>query len=106
MSLEDEITDFRVIEKMFKYTDMRGDNECWNYYNEHPSERGRFYYRGKPEYAYRVMYCIENGPIPPNKVVMHTCDNPMCVNPKHLKLGTHKENIHDAMNKGRRPSKE
>lgn len=39
--------------------------------------------------------------IPPGYVIMHLCDTPRCINPKHLQLGTQKENMLDAWNKGR-----
>ena len=51
--------------------------------------------------APRVSYEIANGPIPEGKCVMHTCDNPNCVNPKHLRVGTVAENNWDKMLKGR-----
>lgn len=39
--------------------------------------------------------------VPPGMVVMHSCDNPRCVNPDHLVLGTQRDNIHDSIRKGR-----
>lgn len=42
-------------------------------------------------------------PIPPGMVVMHSCDNPPCTNPAHLKIGTKKDNTHDMIAKGRHP---
>lgn len=52
--------------------------------------------------AHRVSWIIHNGDIPERMVVRHyVCDNPCCVNPNHLKLGTRKQNAHDALVKGR-----
>lgn len=52
--------------------------------------------------AHRIAWALMNGPIPAGRVVMHGCDNPPCVNPDHLSLGSQMDNIHDAIAKGRR----
>lgn len=51
--------------------------------------------------AHRIAFSLVHGPIPFGMVVMHTCDNPRCVNVDHLKLGTQAENVADMVNKGR-----
>jgi hypothetical protein len=51
--------------------------------------------------AHRIAYELAYGPIADGLQVLHRCDNPPCCNPAHLFLGTIKENIHDAMAKGR-----
>ncbi len=51
--------------------------------------------------AHRFSWELHNGPIPEGMIVMHICDNPPCVRPDHLKLGTLKENSQDAIAKGR-----
>lgn len=56
----------------------------------------------KTVYAHRVAWIMTNGPIPDGLNVLHRCDNPSCVNPAHLFLGTAQDNQDDAIVKGRR----
>lgn len=79
------------------------NDDCWEWrgvkdkdgYGQVP-----FGYR-KHTKAHRISWIIHNGSIPDGLLVCHHCDNPSCTNPKHLFLGTKKDNDKDCRNKGR-----
>lgn len=58
-------------------------------------------HQGKPTNAHRVAYLLARGEITNGLEVCHSCDNTRCINPAHLFLGTHKQNMVDMSAKGR-----
>lgn len=76
---------------------------CWGWSAGHGGKDGRamISLRGEQDYAYRVSYEIHHGPITDGLHVCHSCDNPECSRPDHLWLGTAKDNLQDAAQKGR-----
>jgi hypothetical protein len=62
---------------------------------------GAFSYNGKRVLAHRFAYEAYMGTIPEGLLVLHKCDNRLCVRPSHLFLGTNQENMDDRMAKGR-----
>ncbi len=89
-----------------KTTDLRYKTEyigsCWIWtYALSPSGYGAFQWDGKRRRSHRIAYQIAFGEIPEDKLVCHKCDNPSCVNPQHLFLGSPKQNTQDMIYKGR-----
>lgn len=74
---------------------------CWEWLGKKRGGYGMFSADHKNHLAHRLMYVKYNGNIPENKNVCHKCDNPSCVNPQHLWLGTHQENMTDMITKKR-----
>ena len=72
--------------------------ECWEWQGR--KDKGG-YGRLDARLAHRVAWELLEGPIPENLCVLHSCDNPSCVNPYHLFLGTQKDNVADMIAKGR-----
>lgn len=78
---------------------------CWIWMRACDEDgRGRFVYEGKSWLLSRLSYTLFVGPIPVGLLICHTCDIPGCVNPFHLFVGTHQDNVLDMVNKGRHKS--
>ena len=62
---------------------------------------GLIRFNGKSCTVHRVSFTVHKGEIPAGMVIMHACDNRLCVNPEHLSIGTHSDNTRDMDSKAR-----
>ena len=80
-------------------------DDCWLWVGGHGrnldgSHRAQFRI-GTSRYASRAAYALYIGDVHAGELVLHSCDNGMCVNPKHLRIGTHKDNTKDMIDRRR-----
>lgn len=66
-----------------------------------PAGYGVMWFEGRQLLSHRIAWTVYRGPIPQGMQVLHKCDNPCCVNPAHLFLGTQHDNMHDMIRKNR-----
>ena len=103
-------------ERFWEKVDRRGPDECWEWQASR-NEQGYGWFwvpsANRMVGAHRVAYEITHGPLPTKKkgvlgaaggLVLHSCDNPPCVNPAHLRLGDQTENMADKSERGRHPN--
>lgn len=77
-------------------------DECWYWKGAPgPGGKGQFKVQGLVLRPSRVSYILHKGDIPVGLLILHSCDNPLCVNPAHLRTGTHQDNMNDMTLRGR-----
>jgi hypothetical protein len=92
-----------TLEERFQHKVLRGaPDECWPWQGV-PNKKGygRIVTGARAEMAHRVAWKLAFGPIPEGMLVLHSCDNPPCCNPRHLFLGDDLVNAQDREAKGR-----
>ncbi len=96
-----------LAEKVWSKVDVRDIDECWLWVGAHGKHGHGHLQRGgrgtKFVTAHRAAYELTYGPMSDDLEVCHRCDVRDCCNPKHLFLGTHRENMVDMSRKGRSP---
>jgi hypothetical protein len=92
-----------INKRFWSKVDKKESDECWNWKGcTKPKGYGKIV-NGKEKFsAHRFSWMIHNGD-PGNLWILHKCDNPSCVNPNHLFLGTPIENTQDMISKNRKP---
>lgn len=95
----------KTIERFWANTQRNGD-DCWRWMGATNNQGYGVLavYSGDKRQrvlAHRLSIVIATGADIDGRVVMHTCDNPLCVNPDHLRIGTQADNVRDALRKGR-----
>jgi hypothetical protein len=80
-----------------------GENACWEWQGLKTHGYGVIHHEGVTYRTHRLAYMLTRGGIAKGKLILHHCDNPACCNPKHLRVGTHRENSLDQRNRKRGP---
>jgi hypothetical protein len=91
----------KILRNFFKQVIERSDG-CWEWTGYRtPQGYGRFnLFKGCNRLAHRFSYEAHHGEVPAGKIVRHLCNRKWCVNPHHLEVGTHTENMSDVRSRG------
>lgn len=90
-----------IVDRLLNKTSIQ-DNGCWMFIGARNSDGyGTVRYQGKAYGAHRLAYELFVEPIPAGASILHTCDNPWCINPDHLFPGSQLDNVRDMIAKGR-----
>jgi len=88
--------------KFWEKVDKTDPSGCWIWTGARSSAGyGQIRIQHRLYYAHRLMWIIMRGVIPYGLEILHKCDNPWCVNPDHLFIGSQSDNIIDSVSKGR-----
>ena len=91
-----------LLERFWENVDVRGENDCWEWQASRTTAGyGVIYWNGENTYTHRLSLEFDNRPVSSRFHACHTCDNPPCVNPKHLFVGSPRGNMLDKVAKGR-----
>jgi hypothetical protein len=74
---------------------------CWEWLGNQYAGYGRLSYNKSEQYTHRLSYEAFVGVIPPHTQILHSCDNPICCSPKHLRIGTNYDNVCDRQSRSR-----
>ena len=101
----DDLHNIFVTQRFWSKVDRRDPRQCWNWKASTRGRKGQQYgtfsIDGKMYSANRIAWEIANNEPLGARVACHTCDNPLCCNPRHIYAGTHKTNRRDAVRRGR-----
>lgn len=88
-------------ERLYSKAIINKNSGCWEMQPFKGHRYPKIQIENRCERANRISYEITFGKIPSGVHCLHKCDNTKCINPEHLFLGTHQENMHDKIKKGR-----
>lgn len=93
-----------AVTRFWSKVDRRESADCWNWTGgKNGGGYGSLTVKGERILAHRFVWEITHGPIPDGLLCLHKCDRPPCVNPNHLYIGTHEDNMRDKMERYRKP---
>lgn len=96
-----------LAERLWAKVDVRGPDDCWEWTGwRRPKGYGTIARGGDSSVngvvgTHVAAYVVTYGPVPEGSVVRHTCDNPPCCNPRHLRIGSSRDNMRDSIERRR-----